>query len=80
MELPREWIERAGFLMRQARRNIEEGAYWFVCFEVHQAVEFYLKALSISLVGIHPYTHDLVELSEFLREAGLCAGGALPVG
>ncbi len=73
MELPREWIERADFLMRQARRNIEEGAYWFVCFEVHQAVEFYLKALSISLVGIHPYTHDLVELLEFLREAGLDA-------
>ncbi len=67
----REWIERANFLMKQAKKNLEGGAYWFVCFEVHQAVEFYLKALSLSLVGIHPYTHDLVELLEFLREADL---------
>ena len=71
MELSKEWIERANFLMKQAKENLEEGVYWFVCFEVHQAVEFYLKALSLSLVGIHPYTHDLVELLEFLKEAGL---------
>ncbi len=71
MELPKEWIERADFLLKQARRNLDEGAYWFVCFEVHQAVEFYLKALSLALVGIHPYTHDLVEIMDFLVDAGL---------
>ncbi len=70
MRLPEEWIKRADFLFKQAKENMREEAYWFVCFEVHQAVELYLKAFSLALVGIHPYTHDLVELLEFLREAG----------
>ncbi len=71
MELPVEWVKRSNFLMKQARRNLEEGAHWFVCFEVHQAVEFYLKAFSLAIVGVYPYTHDLVELLEFIKDAGI---------
>jgi HEPN domain-containing protein len=45
--------------------------YWLTCFSAHQAVEFYLKSLIVALTGIHPYTHDLVELLEALKAIGL---------
>lgn len=45
--------------------------YWLTCFSAHQAVEFYLTSLIVALTGIHPYTHDLVELLEALKAIDL---------
>jgi HEPN domain-containing protein len=45
--------------------------YWLTCFSAHQAVEFYLTSLIVTLTGIHPYTHDLVELLEALKAIDL---------
>jgi len=71
LRLPPEWVERAEFLLRDAEGHLEEGVYWIVCFEAQQAAELYLKALILALTGLHPYTHDLVELLESLRDLGL---------
>lgn len=45
--------------------------YWMTCFEAQQAAELYPEALCLALTALHPYTHDLVELIESLRDAGL---------
>jgi len=50
---------------------LREGVYWIVCFEAQRAAELYLKALHLALTALHPYTHDLVELLESLKDAGL---------
>ncbi|MCD6368696.1 MAG: HEPN domain-containing protein [Thermoproteales archaeon] len=41
--------------------------YWLACFEAQQAAELYLKAIHVALTGLHPFTYDLVELSESLK-------------
>ena len=69
--LPREWVEKAEFFRREARRHLEEGVYWAACFEAQQAVELYLKALQVSLMGTHEFTHDLSKLLRSLEELGL---------
>lgn len=71
MRLPREWIEKAEFFRREAKRYRDEGVYWATCFEAQQAVELYLKALQVALTGVHEFTHDLSRLLYFLEEAGL---------
>lgn len=71
MKLPAEWVEKADFLIRDAERHLEEEIYWMVCFESQQAAELYLKGLNLALTGLHPYTHDLVELLETLKELDL---------
>ncbi len=71
MELPAEWVEKADFLLRDAEKHLSEGVYWIVCFETQQAAELYLKGLHVALTGLHPYTHDLVELLDSLRDLGL---------
>jgi len=71
LKLPTEWVDKAEFLLRDAEAHISDGVYWMSCFEAQQAAELYLKALNLALTGLHPYTHDLVELLESLRELGL---------
>jgi len=71
LELPKEWVGKAEFLMKDAERHLSEGVYWIVCFEAQQAAELYLKALHVALTGLHPYTHDLVELIDSLKDLGL---------
>ncbi len=71
MTLPREWVEKAEVFLRDAERHLEEGHYWLSCFDSQQAAELYLKALLVALTGLHPFTHDLVELLTSLRELGL---------
>ncbi len=66
--LPKEWVEKADVLLSDARRHLTEGHYWLTCFMAQQAAELYLKALIASLTGLHPFTHDLVELLESLKE------------
>ncbi len=39
-----------------------------VCFEAQQAAELYLKSIHLALTGLHPYTHDLVELLDSLKD------------
>ena len=36
-----------------------------------QAAELYLKGLHLALTGLHPYTHDLVELLDSLKDLEL---------
>jgi HEPN domain-containing protein len=62
-----EWVEKAEVFLREARRHFGEGIYWLTCFEAHQASELYLRALLVSLTGLHPYTHDLSELLDSLK-------------
>lgn len=69
--LPKEWVERAEFFRKEARRHLGERVYWAVCFEAQQAAELYLKALQMMLVGVHEFTHDLSRLLGFLEDAGL---------
>ena len=69
--LPAEWVAKAEVFIREAERHVGEGVYWLACFEAHQAVELYLRALLVGLAGSHPYTHDVAELLETLRELGL---------
>lgn len=70
LRLPKEWVEKAEFLLSDAKRHLEDGVYWMVCFESQQAVELYLKATIVSLTGLHPYTHDLVELLDSIKDLG----------
>lgn len=71
MPLPSEWVEKAKVLFSDARRHLEEGRYRLTCFETQQVAELYLKALLVMLTGTYPFTHDLVELIEALRDLGL---------
>ncbi len=77
LELPREWVEKARVFLEDAERHLEEGHYWLTCFEAQQAAELYLKALIVALTGVHPFTHDLSELLDALRELGLSIGDEL---
>ncbi len=70
MSLPNEWITKARVFLSDAKRHLEEGHYWLTCFEAQQATELYLKALLVSLTGLHPFTHDLVELLDALKNIG----------
>ncbi|AEM38646.1 HEPN domain protein [Pyrolobus fumarii 1A] len=69
-KLPEEWVEKARVFVEDAERHIEAGHYWLACFEAQQAAELYLKALITAVAGVHPFTHDLVELLEALRDLG----------
>ena len=68
MKLPSEWIEKADFLLKDAEKHLEEGVYWIACFQAQQAAELYLKAFHTALTGLYPYTHDLVELLDSLKD------------
>ena len=70
MRLPKEWVGEAQTFLRDARRHLEEGNYWLTCFEAQQATELYLKALIVAETGVHPFTHDLVELLDTLNDMG----------
>ncbi|MCC6040870.1 MAG: HEPN domain-containing protein [Desulfurococcaceae archaeon] len=71
IKLPAEWTERREVFLKSAIRNLEEGIYWLSCFSAHQAVEFYLKTLLVSIAGVHPYTHDLAKLLDAMRAIGI---------
>ncbi len=71
VSLPGDWCEKAEVLIRDAEKRISEGNYWLSCFEAQQGCELYLKALCLQLTGTHPFTHDLVELLGYLKDAGL---------
>jgi len=70
IELPGEWLEKARFFHEEAKRHYNEGVYWYTCYTAHQAVEFYLKAFILALTGLHPFTHDLVELLDAIKDLG----------
>lgn len=70
MELPEEWVEEANVFLKDSSRHLREGVYWLACFDAQQAAELYLKALNAALTGIYPFTHDLVELLDYLKDLG----------
>ena len=69
--LPKEWVEKARVFLEDSEHHLREKHYWLTCFEAQQAVELYLKAVLIALTGLYPFTHDLVELLDTLRELGV---------
>ncbi len=71
MKLPEDWIEKAKVFLDDAKNHLDKGNYWLTCFEAQQAAELYLKALLVGLTGLHPFTHDLVELLDSLKDIGL---------
>ncbi len=71
MELPREWVEKAEFFRKEAERYLNEGVYWIVCFNAQQAVELYIKALQLAIMGVHDFTHDISRLLAILSEIGI---------
>jgi len=71
LKLPAEWVKKADFLLEDAEKHLSEGVYWIVCFEAQQAAELYLKGFHLALTGLHPYTHDLVELLDSLKDLGI---------
>ncbi len=71
LNLPKDWVRKAEVFIRDAEKHLEEGNYWLSCFEAQQACELYLKALCLQVTGIHPFTYDLVELINYLADAGL---------
>jgi len=77
MELPREWVEKAEVFLKDSLRHLKEGIYWLACFDAQQAAELYLKAFHVTLTGVHPFSHDLVELLDFLKDIGLKVPGKL---
>ncbi len=68
-----EWISRGRVFLSEARENLGEGHYWLACFNAHQAAEFHLKGLLVSLTGIYPFSHDLVELLRAAESLDLSA-------
>ena len=71
MPLPEDWVEKARVFLADAERHLEEGHYWLTCFNAQQAAELYLKGFITALTSIHPFTHDIVELLESLKNLGL---------
>jgi len=71
LRLPEEWIRKAEVFLDDAKSHLNKGNYWLACFEAQQATELYLKALLVGLTGLHPFTHDLVELIDSLKDLGL---------
>ncbi len=69
--LPHEWVEKAEFFRREAKRHLREGVHWAACFEAQQAAELYLKALQVALMGVYEFTHDLSKLLQALEALGL---------
>lgn len=70
VKLSTDWVEKADVFFNDAEKHLVEGHYWLTCFESHQAAELYLKALLVALTGLHPYTHDLVDLLDSLVAIG----------
>lgn len=61
-----ELIKRAEDLLEIARRMLNEGRYWAVCFFSHQAIELYIKGVLYARAGAYPFTHNLVTLIKSL--------------
>lgn len=72
-------MEKARVFLADAERHLEEGHYWLTCFSAQQAAELYLKGFITALTGIHPFTHDIVELLESLKSLGLDPDRALHI-
>jgi len=64
----KEWIERARFFLKEAKRYLEAKIFWASCFNAHQAVEFYLKGLLYKKTRSYPFTHDLLFLLDELKK------------
>ncbi|MBP1357088.1 MAG: HEPN domain-containing protein [Sulfolobus sp.] len=62
------WFERSKEFMDLAKKNINEGYYWFSCFASQQSVEFFLKGILVKFKGYFPFTYDLGELMEIVSQ------------
>ena len=71
IKLPEEWVKKADVFLGDAERHLRDGNFWLSCFDSHQAAEFYLKSPIVAVTGFYPYTHDLSELLDALRDSGM---------
>ncbi|BCU71124.1 HEPN domain-containing protein [Stygiolobus caldivivus] len=62
------WFEKSKEFLDLAKKHLEDGYYWFVCFGSQQSVEFALKGILVKHKGVFPFTHDLGELAERVRD------------
>jgi HEPN domain-containing protein len=61
------WFEKSKEFFELAKKHLEDGYYWFSCFASQQSVEFALKGLLVKYKGVYPFTQDLGELAEKVR-------------
>ena len=63
-----EWYVRGREFLEEAQNAMNRKRFWLVCFDAHQAAEFFLKGKLLEKCGSFTFTHDLAVL---VRE--LCA-------
>ena len=63
-----DWLQRGREFLEEAENAFDRRKYWFVCFNAHQAANFFLKGKLLEKCGSFSFTHDLATL---LKE--LCA-------
>jgi HEPN domain-containing protein len=66
----RRWRDEAGRALEGARIQAAAGLHNWACFAAEQAAQLAVKGLLHGL-GRGPWGHDLVRLSDAVREAGL---------
>ena len=64
------WRAEAGRALRHAELAAADGLHNWACFSAEQSAQLAVKGLLHGL-GLGPWGHDLVGLSERLRKAGL---------
>ncbi len=65
------WFAKATTFEDVARESVEKQRYDFACFTAQQAVEFCLKGILISKVGMKSYSHSLDELMKAVGSVGI---------
>ena len=69
------WFRKAREFLEEAENAFQRERYWFVCFNAHQAAEFFLKGKLLEKCGSFTFTHDLAVL---LRELCACLSISSP--
>ncbi len=58
------WFEKSKELLEIAKKLLNDGYFWYVCFSSQQSIEFALKGILVKYKGSFPFTHDLGEIME----------------
>jgi HEPN domain-containing protein len=70
-DTPLEWINRAESDLSIAKSHIEGAYLEDLCYHSQQCVEKALKAVLLHHCGKFPYIHDLSELINQIKQAGI---------
>lgn len=69
------WLQKGREFLEEAEHAFSRNRHWFVCFNAHQAAEFFLKGKLLEKCGSFSFTHDLAVL---LRELCACVDIDVP--